>query len=94
MSDRADDKRGIRAKIDRKNAQSHDPLWSDDAQVLVQREKEEPEECPRVPFCLHVGHIADNHLAIDETETRAKEHHRERGVLPGPLCAVEGNPDC
>ena len=47
-----------------------------------------------MPFHLHVGHVADDLLAIYEAEAGAEELHGEHGVIPCPLRTAECKPDC
>ena len=58
--------------------------------MLVHWEEEVPDhEAFGINHCLHVCHIVDNQLAVDQAEGGREQGDCERGILPGPLSADE-----
>ena len=85
MTDRAVNPNCI---VDRRDAEHHGDgeLFRHPLILPVQREEEVPDhEAFGVDHCLHVCHIVDNHLAVDQAEGGREQNYRESWILPSPL---------
>ena len=89
MTDRAVNPNCI---VDRRDAEHHgdDELFRHPLILPVQREEEVPDhEAFGVDHCLHVRHIVDNQLTVDQAEGWREQGDCERGILPGPVSVDE-----
>ena len=61
---------------------------------LVELEQHHVDAVERERFNLHLGEVADDHLAVDQAERGGHQHHEESEVLLGPLCPGEDEAEC